>query len=242
MIESLTIVIPALNEASRLPATLSSIRAHLSAQIADLEVIVVDDGSSDGTSRIAESFGWHAVRTMRHERALGKGAAVRDGVAAATGGWILMTDADLAVPISQLQRLLAHTESSPVVIGSKHLPNARASYPVLRRLGSSIGNLLIRILAVGGFHDTQCGFKLFRADVGKQLFRHTKLNRFGFDFEVLLLARRAGIAIAEVPVECANPTDGSVSLRTYFATLGELVQVAWRKWTGGYPRLDLDVR
>lgn len=233
---ALSIVIPARDEAARLPATLQRLETFLAAGGLSCEVLVVDDGSRDATAEALRASALPGLRLLQHERGRGKGAACRTGMLAARGEHVLITDADLSVPIATVVPFLQIAADADVVIGSKFVPGAAARYPLGRRLGSWCGGLLIRALVVRGFHDTQCGFKLFRREAGQILFRHTRLDGFGCDFELLFLARRLGMKVVERPVEVAHHSGGSVNLRGYLRTLGEIARIVALRLRGAYPR------
>lgn len=233
MIDPLTVVVPAYNEARRLPATLAALHTYLGSRHPQAEVIVVDDGSTDDTASVALDGGAGVVCLQQPHA--GKGAAVRRGVLAARGQWILIMDADMAIPIEELERLAAAAADHPIVIGSKRIAGAEVRYPLLRRVGGALGQLWIRLLVVGGFRDTQCGFKLLRRDVARSLFAVQRLDGFGFDFEILYLARRYGIAVHEVPVRCRHVAGGSVRIRAYARTFVEAIAVAWQRMRRRYP-------
>jgi dolichyl-phosphate beta-glucosyltransferase len=231
----LSIVIPALNEAERLPATLATLLRFTAEHDLLAEIIVVDDGSTDATAAGARAALGERGRVVSHPARRGKGAAVRTGVAAARGDWILVTDADLSIPIEEYAKLQAACAEAPIAIGSKRLGGGAVRYPFLRRLGSALGQFCIRLLVVRGFADTQCGFKLFRADVARALAAHQRLDGFGYDFELLFLARRAGLAVREVPVVCRHQSGSSVRVTAYLRTLGEALAVAFNRLRGAYP-------
>ena len=233
-IRDLTVLIPAFDEARRIEATLERVLTWCATQEGKTEVLVVDDGSSDGTAElVARRFG-ERVRVLRRPVRGGKGAAVRSGVAQARGEWILMSDADLSIPIEEFAKLAAHADEAPVVIGSKRAPGSELAYPLLRRMFGGLGQKLIACCVVSGFHDTQCGFKLYRADVARALFAQQRLDGFGFDFEVLYLARRAGQRVVEVPVRCEHQLGSTVRVKTYLIVLGEVARVSWYRSTGAY--------
>jgi glycosyltransferase involved in cell wall biosynthesis len=208
----LSIVIPAYNEADRLPGTLAALRDYVARQAFSSEIIVVDDGSSDATASIArEADGLPLLRVivLPHR---GKASAVRAGMLAATGHVVLFTDADLSTPLCYTQRLLAAIEAgAAIAIGSREGAGAqRVGEPGYRHLMGRVFNAVVRALAVPGIDDTQCGFKAFRGDVAHDLFSRARLyvdgttvtgpRVTGFDVEILFLARRRGYKIAEVPV------------------------------------------
>lgn len=234
MIHSVTVVVPTFNEVVAIQRTLERILAFLSAHQLAFQVIVSDDGSTDGTAELVEREFAGRVQVV-HGAHAGKGAAVRSGVAAARCEWVLICDADLSIPIDLLLELGHSTERAPIVIGSKHVPGRTAAYPPLRWLASRVGQALIATLVVRGFHDTQCGFKLIRSDVARQLFAAQRLDGFGYDFEILHLARRWGIAVIEVPVTCEHRLGGTVRPGAYLRTLYEVLTVAGMRLFGRYP-------
>jgi len=232
----LTILVPAFNESRRIGSTLERLLAWGAEQLDNFEVLVVDDGSDDGTAEVIRSRFADRVRVIQHARRSGKGAAIRTGVREARMPWVLFADADLSIPIEEFEKLWARAHESEIVIGSKRAPGGELRYPPLRKFLGGIGQSLIALFVVSGFHDTQCGFKLYRADVARELFAHQRLEGFGFDFEVLMLARRMGHAVVEVPIRCAHKIGGSVRLSTYLAVLKEVGVVLANKLLGRYPR------
>jgi dolichyl-phosphate beta-glucosyltransferase len=235
-VRDITILVPAYNEARRIESTLQKILAYAPGHFAKNEVVVVDDGSSDGTADlVAKTFG-ERVRVVRRPERGGKGAAIKSGVMAARGEWILFVDADLSIPIEEVEKLSAFGEEAPIVIGSKRAPGSEIEYPAVRHFLGGIGQTLISVFVVSGFEDTQCGFKLYRADVAKELFQHQRIEGFGFDFEVLFLARRMGHDVREVPIRCAHKIGGTVRLKTYLGVLEEVAAVWWNRILGRYPK------
>lgn len=203
----LTVVIPAFNEADRLPPTLIEIYRHLAASPPWLpaEVVVVDDGSSDDTAAAARSVPAAAgvrLEVISHPENLGKGAAVRSGFARSAGDEILLCDADLSTPIDQLDVLAGSGPATSIRIGSRALDRSliTARQPSYRDLMGRIFNLAVRVVALPGVHDTQCGFKLFPGDLGRELAATQRIDGFAFDVELLFLARRRNVPIIEVPV------------------------------------------
>lgn len=230
----LSIIIPAYNEAQRLPATLEAIFSYLQRQPYQAEVLVVDDGSVDGTADLVRAS-QHPIRLIQQPRNLGKGAAIRTGMLAATGDWRYTCDADLSTPIDELDHLLSLIEQADVIIGSRRMPGSAVTkaQPRWKVWFGQMGNLAIQLLAVRGLHDTQCGFKLFHRRT-MPIFTMQRTNRFGYDFEILYLARRGGWKIIEVPVRWANDPRSTVTTLDYFVTLGELVKLQWNRWRGYY--------
>jgi dolichyl-phosphate beta-glucosyltransferase len=213
----LTIVIPAYNEETRLPASLGAIAAYLAARPSapSLEVLVVDDGSTDATaSRAEEAARRHGLvfRVLRLPENRGKGAAVRAGCLEAAGRLILVSDADFSTPIYEWEKLAA--ADAPVAIGSRGLDETlvKERQPFFRQAMGKLFNRLVRLVAIPGIRDTQCGFKLFTREAAREIFSRARVDRFAYDVEALLLARRLGFAIAEVPVLWFNSADSRVTL------------------------------
>ena len=230
----LSIVIPTYNEQHRLPPTLGAIRAYLDRQgwLAFTEVIVADDGSQDGT-------GAYATRLIPHWRGLsvlllphaGKGAALRQGVLAARGEYVFLCDCDLSMPIVELARFFeAPYDGYDIAIGSREAPGAeRFGEPSLRHLMGRVFNRLVRAMVLNGIDDTQCGFKLLRRSVAADLFGRMALDGFGFDVELLALARRRGYSIVEVPIHWYYGRDSRVRpLRDTLRMIAEVWQVRQR--------------
>ena len=232
----LSVVIPAYNEAERLPPTLSKIRSYLEGRGGSFEILVVDDGSRDDTARGAEALGAEVVRNDRNR---GKGFSVRRGMLLARGARRLMTDADLSTPIEDLPRLLeAMDQGYGVVIASRALPgsNIEVRQPWYRENMGRVFNWCVRLLAVPGLQDTQCGFKLFRADAARDAFEGARLDGFSFDVEALFLARRHGHRIAEVPVTWRNDAASRVGTLSGSVAFLDLLRIRSNGWRGRYPR------
>lgn len=234
----LSVVIPAYNEERRLPGTLAAIGAYLSARSYAWEIVVADDGSADGTAGVVRraAEGNPAIRllTLPHR---GKGWAVRQGMLAAAGEYRFLCDADLSMPIEHLERLLPPAApDAAIVIGSRAAPGAqRVGEPRRRRVMSRVFNAITRLLATPGIADTQCGFKVFRADAAEALFPLQTLDGFAFDAELLFLARRGGFRVGEVGVEWRYRSESKVRpFRDGFRILRDLLLVRWRWQTGRY--------
>lgn len=229
-------MIPAYNEARRIQHTLDKVFAYDAARFERLDVLVIDDGSSDGTAEfIAKTYG-DRVRVARQPERRGKGAAIRRGVLETRTTWLVFIDADFSIQLSELEKFEPHAELVPIVIGSKRAPGSHVEYPKVRRFLGGIGQSLISIFVVSGFHDTQAGFKLYRTDVARKLFAAQTIDGFGFDFEVLYLAKRFGYSVAEVPIHCEHKVGGTVRMGTYLTVLKEIGTVLWNRMRGAYPK------
>ncbi|HEV8535674.1 MAG TPA: glycosyltransferase [Candidatus Limnocylindria bacterium] len=200
---ALSLVIPAYNEEERLAPSLTRVRSYLARSGRDAEVIVVDDGSTDGTPALVRERAatWPALRLARHERNRGKGAAVRTGIAASTGDLVAFADADLSAPIEQLDLLLQDLSDCEIAIMSRALPGTRLLYR--QSLGrEGLGKLyavLVRILVLRGIPDPQCGLKLYKGALAREIFAQVRDDRVVFDTEALLLATRRGARISQRP-------------------------------------------
>ena len=213
----LTIVVPAFNEENRLAPAVQELAAFARAQAMSYELIVVDDGSRDGTASLVHRLSQNApeVRLIRLASNQGKGYAVRTGVVNGRGRLILFADADGATPASEFARLEAAIEAgADVAIGSRALRSTGVAVQArwYRRLFGRAFHLLVRTLTVKGIQDTQCGFKLFRGPVAHDLFGRMRMSGFSFDVEVLLMAQRQGYRIAEVPVNWHHVPGSRISL------------------------------
>lgn len=235
LIRDITILIPAYNESRRIESTLEKVLAFGPAGHERFEVLVVDDGSTDGMAELIERRFGSRVRVVRQPVRRGKGAAIRRGVTETRTSWLLFVDADLSIPIEELHRLAPNSDAAPIVIGSKRAPGSSVEYPKSRRFLGGIGQNLIALCVVSGFHDTQCGFKLYRTDVARQLFAAQKIDGFGFDFEVLFLAKRLGHRVVEVPIRCEHRVGGTVRFSTYLTVLREIGTILWNRLRGAYP-------
>lgn len=235
LVREITIVVPAYNEARRIEPSLEKILAFLPAQFASSEVLLVDDGSTDGTADLVEARFGARVRVLRQPRRGGKGAAVRAGILAARKPWVLFVDADLSIPIEETLALCAHADRAPIVIGSKRAAGSEIEYPLARRLLGGIGQSMISLFVVSGFKDTQCGIKLYRTDLAQELFALSRIDGFGFDFEVLFLARRLGWDVLEIPIHCQHKIGGTVRFGTYLRVLSEVARVTSYRLRGLYP-------
>lgn len=229
----LSIIIPALNEESRLPTSLKSILTFLESQPFEAEVLVVDNGSQDGTLALARSYAErHPTLRVLQEPRRGKGAAVRCGMLAASGTYRFIADADLSMPIDQVLRFLPpQLQDVDIAIASREAPGAvRHGEPPYRHLIGRGFNLLVRWIAVPGFQDTQCGFKAFRDRAAIDLFQAQQLDGWTFDVEVLFIGLRRGYRIVEVPIPWYyNPGSRVRVVRDSIAMLRDLFRIR-RLW------------
>lgn len=238
----LSIVIPARNEERRLPPTLERIAAYCRAQQLDAEVIVVSDHSTDGTVACAQRFAPRFSRFTVLETApehYGKGGAVRTGVLAARGEMVLFTDADLSAPIEEACKLLAALETHDVAIGSRALDRSliEIHQSRSRELAGIAFNRAVQLITGLRLVDTQCGFKAFRMPAARPVFEQQRIMGFGFDPEVLFLAQRHGLRIAEIPVRWSHDADTKVRVLRDGLNMGlDLLRIRWNALRGCYPR------
>ena len=234
----MSVVIPAYNEEQRIGATLDAIKAYLESQSYEWEVVVADDGSSDGTAKLVKDRAGDDNRfkvvSLPHR---GKGSAVKHGMLQARGQYRFMCDADLAVSIEYLSSFMDEMrEGYDIVIASREKTGARRfGEPAFTHFRGRLFNLIVRLLAVRDLQDTQCGFKCFEGPVAQRLFELQKSDGFGFDVEILYLARKLGYGIAEAPVDWYHHKASKVRLMVdWFAMLTDVVMLRLRDATGQY--------
>jgi dolichyl-phosphate beta-glucosyltransferase len=228
----LSVIIPAFNEELRLPRTLRRAIEYLKAQPYRSEIIVVNDGSVDGTERIAreQDSAPVALRVLAHSDGAnhGKGASVRKGMLEAIGAYRLFMDADNSTTLDQIDRFWTFFEQGyDVVIGSRALKDSvigahQASY---KELAGRLGNWFIRMLAVPGVHDTQAGFKMFTGEKSELIFSRQTIERWGYDIELLVIARLHGCRIGEAPITWINASGSKVTMGSYFQVLGDVLKI-----------------
>ena len=225
-------MIPAFNEESRISHTLSQVVDYLTARDYTWEIVVADDGSRDATAGLVDQviMDHPNIQILRLPHR-GKGWAVKNGMLAARGEYRLLCDADLSVPIAQVERLLPPVgPGSDIVLGSREAPGAaRIGEPAGRHLMGRLFNLLVSRLAVPGLADTQCGFKCFRGTAAEDLYPRQTMDGFAFDVELLYLARKRGLTFAEVGVDWYYRSQSKVRpVRDSFAMTLDLLKIRWR--------------
>ena len=234
----LSVVVPAFNEAARIFRTINDIREELDRLGGDGELIVVDDGSVDETAAIVADVvrSDARVKLVRAAHA-GKGATVRRGMLEARGTWRFLADADLSMPISELKRFLdAAAQGVDVIVGSREAEGARrVGEPWTRHVIGRVFNWAVKLLVLRGIDDTQCGFKLFSARAAQLLFPLQQLDGFGFDVELLFLARRAGLAVREIPITWVYGRGSKVNVVSGVRGFLDLLAVRWHQLRGAYP-------
>lgn len=239
----LSIIIPSYNEEARLPATLEKIAAYVAVAGRSTEVIVVDDGSTDGTAKVSDSFRGKipVLRTLPNGVNRGKGYSVRHGMLEATGDIVLFTDADLSAPIEEADKLLAAiAQNNDVAIGSRAIDRSLISthQSPFREFAGIVFNTVVRLCLRLPFVDTQCGFKAFRRKRCRIIFEQQRIERFGFDPEILYLARHHGLRSAEIPVRWAHSPATKVNmLRDSAQMFLDVFVIRWNALRGRYPKV-----
>jgi dolichyl-phosphate beta-glucosyltransferase len=234
-----SIVVPAFNEADRIGDSVRKIEAFLEGASFNAELIIVDDGSHDETSKIVGSLHFDGLRLIRNQTNSGKGFAIRDGVRAATGNYVLFSDADLSAPIEEAEKLLAaaRNQQVDVVVGSRALDRSFIGIhqSSLREWGGIFFNVMVRLLLGLKIHDTQCGFKLFRRDKIQPVFEKMTIKGFGFDPELLFIASQAQLKILEIPVRWSHSEGSKIRFfRDGTRMFADLVQIRWNHIRGRY--------
>lgn len=227
----LSVVIPAYNEAKRIGTTLRKIHEYLLKKDYQYEIIVVDDGSTDGTCGLVRKITQQipCIRLLQNEVNRGKGYSVRAGILSSRGQLIIFSDTDLSTPIQEIDKLAIWINRGyDIAIGSRALSESKilVRQPWYREYMGKTFNLLVRLMAVPEIKDTQCGFKLFKKHVAKFLFEKQIIDGFGFDVEILFMANKSGYRIKEVPVQWINSSSSRVNiLKDSFAMLSDLVRM-----------------
>jgi dolichyl-phosphate beta-glucosyltransferase len=241
----LSVIIPAYNEDRRLPGTLASVYRYLHVSGKTFEIIVVDDGSYDDTASYVESFAaqYPGVRLISYAPNRGKGYAVRTGMLAASGDYLLMNDADGSTPIEEVDKLMASAQDGfDVVIGSraKEDPSAVVKALTHRKYIGNAFNLIVQKLILPGIKDTQCGFKLFKREAAHDVFSVSRSNGYAFDVELLYIARLRAYKIKEMAINWANVEGSKVNVLTDSPRmLMEVLRITFGAWFGDYKKLRL---
>jgi glycosyltransferase involved in cell wall biosynthesis len=243
LLRSISIVIPAYNEEKRLPSTLDRTIEYLNQARFDFaEILVVDDGSTDRTAVQTTEFALlhPSVRLLSNPGNRGKGYSVRHGMLEAAGDWVLFTDADLSSPIEELEKLMAAVESTgaPIAIGSRAIDRSLVGVhqPMFREYAGRFFNLVMRLVTGLAFRDTQCGFKLFQRHAAREIFSRQQLERFGFDAEVLLVAKLLKFPAVEVPVRWNDVAGSKVGTLAGLNGFLDLLRIRRNQWAGRYNR------
>lgn len=236
IVEDLSIIIPAYNEEKRIIPTLDSLRLYIERSSLNIEVIVVDDGSIDNTSGVAEKHGLQNLKVIRLEENQGKFGAIRCGVEKASKEWVLLYDADGATPIEMLDAFLPHTSEAQCIIASRAVKEAviTQSQSAIRTKFGRLGNVVIRKLTGLPFDDTQCGFKLIRSNIAKKATKFMTIDRYAGDIELIYLAQRFGAIVEEVGVEWHDVPVSKVGWMDYPRTLIDLMKIVWNIRRGFY--------
>ncbi len=235
-----SIVIPAYNESVRIRPTLDALLRHIHEQNWDAEILVVNDGSTDDTAQIVREYGksYPQVLLVENPGNRGKGYSVRNGMLHARGQIALFTDADLSSPITEAQKLFdAIAQGADVAIGSRWLRAELQTerQPLYRQAFGRIFNLVLRIFLGLRFADTQCGFKAFRHDAAQRIFPLQRIERWGFDPEILFLARNAGLRVDEIPVMWAHSEGTRLHpFRDGMRMFVEVLRIRWYAVNGDY--------
>ena len=236
----LSLIIPAYNEGERLPATLPPVIDFLDAQPYAAELIIVNNNSRDDTRAVALQFAASRpyIRVL-DEMTQGKGAAVRTGMLAAEGEYLFMADADFSMPVAEITKFLPPKLSQyDVAIGSREAPGAvRYNEPSYRHLMGRVFNFYVKVLAIPGFEDTQCGFKCFRREVARDILPHQTIDGWAFDVELLFIALRRGYHLVEVPVDWYYGENSRISpVRDTINMVREVLRIRYNGWAGRYDR------
>jgi dolichyl-phosphate beta-glucosyltransferase len=231
MISEISLIIPALNERECIGKTLPLAYHALAKRFNEFEVIVVDDGSKDGTGDCIDELAktLPKVRLIRHPRNRGKGHSIKSGVFAARHPYILFSDADFSTPIDELDKFIEQSnDGSDIIIASRGLADSKVivRQSPARRIAGKLFNVLVQTFLFKGIRDTQCGFKCFKLDIAKELFSLQRIFGFCFDAELLFIAKKKGYTIKEVPVRWINRTESRVSfLRDSLRILADIFKI-----------------
>lgn len=242
--KQLSVVVPIYNEAHSLNGNCEKIYKYLKDNLKSFELILVNDGSKDNSAQLARDFSKKKseVVVISYVKNRGKGYAVKQGVMRSNKKNILFLDADLATPIDELAKLFPYLKKNDVAIGSRAIKGAaiEKKQKWYRILLGRLGNKLIQFILFKGIKDTQCGFKLFKADLAKKVFGLMTVDRWGFDFELLFLCNKLGAKICEVPVNWRDQAHSKIRFSSYLLTLFELLRIKWNNLRGIYKKKNED--
>jgi len=237
----LSIIVPSYNEELRLPASLDRIAAYVAGSERTTEVLVVDDGSRDRTAAVAAAYCDRIpnLRVLRNGENRGKGYSVRHGMLAARGKTVLFTDADLSAPIEEADKLLEVMGRYDVAIGSRAIDRSliQVHESAFREFAGIVFNKIVRIVLWLPFVDTQCGFKAFDRERSRIIFEQQRIERFGFDPELLYLARHHGLKVVEIPVRWSHSPATKISMmRDSFQMFADVLIIRWNALCGRYAK------
>jgi len=234
----LSIILPAYNEKERINKTLENIKAYLAKQKYSFEVLIVDDGSVDNSKLKITEFvnNWNHFQVIGYQKNKGKGGAVKYGVEHSNGRYILFMDADGSTNIAEFEKFRKYLKKYPIIIGSRYLKKGsiKIKQPFYRKAIARSSNLIIRSILWLPFKDTQCGFKLFRRDVALKIFPKMTLSRWGFDFELLAIAKKYRLKTKEITVDWYDDPNSRVKSSAIFKTFLDLFKVRWNLWNNKY--------
>jgi len=233
----LSIIIPAYNEEKRLPEALNSILNYLENKKIKNEIIIVADKSKDKTLDVVRQYTkkFKNVNYIYNPKKQGKGYAVRKGILASKGSLVLFVDADTSTPITELDKFLPKIKTYDIVIGSREHKDSDVKKKLISRVVlGNMGNILLRIFLIKRIRDTQCGFKLFKGNIARELFSLSRIKGFGFDFEIIFLAQKQRYEIKEMPVNWVYCEGTKVTWQSHFKTLSELFEIRINYLLGKY--------
>lgn len=238
----LSVIIPAYNEENRITKTLKDIDKYLKSQSFSYEIVVVNDASTDKTVEVVQNLmdSIDNLRILDYQKNHGKGWSVKKGMLETKGDYRLFMDADNATTLDHFDKMRPLLEKDyKIIIGTRDSKDHKdaeqtVSQPWHKRMLGDVGNILIQVMAVPGIWDTQCGFKLFSAQAATEIFKRSKIDRWGFDIEALALARKLGYKIGIIPVKWVNDPNSHVGLKGYVRTLLDLLKIKWNFIKGAY--------
>ena len=239
----LSVIIPAYNEEKRLPKTIEDIGNYLKNQNFESEIIIVSDGSTDKTVEVAKSFSnkFKNLKIIDYKENKGKGFGVREGMLKAKGDFRIFTDADNSTPISEIEKFWKEFETgADIVVGSREIKGAILDppQPLFRRFVGECFKLLRKIIVgLWEIQDTQCGFKCFKKETVERIFLKCKIDRFAFDPEILILAKKAGYKIKEVPIYWRNDLMSKVKIKSIFKMAADLIKIRLNLILGKYGQI-----